>query len=226
MKYFRAFRLIGNEAIDEYYKISSELSIYQANFFQRSNEKPDADHSELELKINELHQKMHEKYGMVPHLHYHAMPEKGFVSELLNEQDHKKLIKAGKIKKGQARTLELQKDTGKETGYSVPAFKIDTPELIKEFNSLLDKWQKIKADIKKAETPTIKESLEEQYEAFKAELKNKYHMDSEKQYVFETTEIGVYMGCAEEQLLQMAQQQKTVRAHKAAEVWKKSQNKG
>ena len=65
--------------------------------------------------------------------------------------------------------------------------------------------------------------MEEQYEAFKADLKNKYHMDSEKQYVFETTEIGVYMGCSEEQLIQMAEQQKVVRAHKAAELWKKNQ---
>ncbi|MCM8527012.1 MAG: hypothetical protein NE327_10885 [Lentisphaeraceae bacterium] len=223
MKYFRAFRLIGNEAIDEYYKISSELSIYQTNLFKVSIEKPNEDTSELELKINDLHQKMHEKYDMVPHLHYHAMPEKGFVSELLNEKDHKALIKSGKVKKGQARVLELQKDTGREKGYSVPVFQIDNPESIKQFNKLLDQWQKLKADIKNAESASVRESMEEQYEAFKADLKNKYHMDSEKQYVFETTEIGVYMGCSEEQLIQMAEQQKVVRAHKATEFWKKNQ---
>lgn len=225
MKYFRAFRLVGNEAIDEYYKISSELSIYQTNFFQLSNQKPKDDHSEIELKINELHQKMYDKYAMVPHLHYHAMPEKGFVSELLNEQEYKRLIDSGQIQKAQARTLELQKDTGRETGYSVPVFNIDNPESIKQFNKLLEEWQKLKASIKNADNPSIKESMEEQYEAFKIELKEKYHMDPEKQYVFETTEVGVYMGCSEEQLTQMAEQQKAVRVHKAAEAWKRNQGK-
>ena len=225
MKYFRAFRLVDNKSIDEYYKISSEVSIFQSQLYQLSNDKPDGDHSELELKINDLHMKMHEKYGMVPHLHYHAMPEKGFVSELISESEHKSLIKKGTIKDGQARKLELQKDTGKEIGYSVPVFKIDDPENIKQFNNLLNKWQELKTGIKSADSAARKDSLEEQYEAFKADLKDKYKMDPDKQYVFETTEIGVYMGCTEEQLTQIAQQQKVVRKHMATEVWKKSQDK-
>lgn len=225
LKYFRAFRLLDSKSIDEYYKTSSELSIYQSNLFQASNEAPDGDYSELELKINDLHKQMHEKYGMVPHLHYHAMPEKGFVSELIDEKAHKKLLKSGEVQKGQARKLELQKDSGPEVGYSLPVFKIDSPENVQQFNQLLSKWQELKAGIKNTDSAGKKDSLEEQYEAFKVDLQEKYKMDPEKQYVFETTEIGVYMGCTEGQLSQIAEQQKVVRAHKATEVWKKSQDK-
>lgn len=226
LKYFRAFRLVDNKSIDEYYKVSSELSLYQTNLFQQSNQDPNGNYSELELKINDLHMSMHKEYGMIPHLHYHAMPEKGFVSELIKEAEYKQSIKSGKVQKGQARKLELEKDTGKEVGYSVPVFKIESPENIQQFNNLLSRWQELKAGIKKADNPNIKDSLEEQYEAFKVDLQEKYKMNPEKQYVFETTEIGVYMGCTEDQLGQIAEQQKVTRAQKATEVWNKTQSEG
>lgn len=222
MKYFRAFRLVGTEAMDEYYHMASELAVYQNAEIQKKKENPQADIADLQLKINDLHMKMYEKYGMIPYLHYHAMPEKGFVSELLNEESYKKLLNSGEVKEGQARKLELVKDEKKETGYSVPVFKIDNPESIQEFNNLLKKWQDLKLQLKEAVSATRKQSLEEQYEAFKLELKEKYRMNPESQFVFETTEIGVYMGCSEAHLSQIAEWQKQQRADSIADQGKSS----
>ena len=221
MKYFRALRLGGNEAIDEYYKFASELATFQNIAFKKKNENPEEDLSELNSKIEDIHSKMNEKYGMVPHLHYHAMAEKGFISELVNEETYKKLLKDGKVQEGQARKLELLKDKQKEIGFSIPIIKLDEPQAIKHFNSVLKKWEELKASLKRADNPTLKQSLEEQYEAFKKDLKEKYKMNPQAQYVFETTEVGIYMGCTEEHLSKIAEWQKTERAEKAQELWEK-----
>ena len=49
--------------------------------------------------------------------------EKGFISELVNEETYKKLLKDGKVQEGQARKLELLKDKQKEIGFSIPVIK-------------------------------------------------------------------------------------------------------
>lgn len=219
MKYFRALRLSGNEAIDDYYKLASELAAYQNIVFKKTNENPAEDLTELNFKIEEIHNKMNEQYGMIPHLHYHAMAEKGFVSELVNEDAYQKLLKEGKVQEGQARKLELLKDQQKEMGYSIPVFKLDEPSAIKHFNSVLKKWEELKTSLKSTENQAHKASLEEQYEAFKEDLKEKYKMNPQAQYVFETTEVGIYMGCSEDHLKKIAEWQKTERAEKAKEIW-------
>ncbi len=211
MKYFRAFRLVGAEAMEEYYRFASEMLVCQKSLTERLRQGIKDGVLGLELKINEINKKMYDKYGMIPHLHYHAAPEKGIVSELISEVSYKSLVSSGKVKEGEARKLEISKDGRRETGYSIPVFKLENPENIQEFDKLLKKWQDFKFQLKEAVGSRRKQSLTEQYEAFTAELKNNYKLNSESQYVFEATEIGVYVGISEEHLNQVAEWQKQIR---------------
>ena len=222
MKYFRAFRLVGNEAIDEYYSMATEMTVYQNNLYKKRHDEPDGDHSELEGMLEDVHQRMYEKYQMIPHLYYHAMPETGFVSTLVSEKTYKVLVKSGQVQEGTARKLELLKDGKTEMGWSIPVFKIDNPEGIKEFDKLLLRWQEIKVKLKEAgdaKSPDLP-AITEEYEAFNKELKERYRMDPSGEYVFETNSVGVYLGCTEEDLKGIAAQQKKQREDLAAEMWK------
>ena len=224
MKYFRAFRLVGDEAINEYYSIAQEMSYYQNTLFQQNIDNPEGNHSEIENKLNEVHERMYKKYNMIPHLYYHAMPETGYVSTLVNEKEYKKLKKAGEVKEGQARKLEVKREQSqkKEMAYSIPVFKIDNPKGIQEYEQLLFRWEDIKNKLNEAgknQSPQLP-SLTEQYEAFQQELRNNYNMDPSSEYVFETTSVGVYMGCSEDQLRGIAEEQKAERNKRAEKMWK------
>ena len=223
MKYFRAFRLIGTKAIDEYYKMANEVAAYQNGIYKARHEKPEGDLSKAEAKLNELHENMHETYGMIPHLHYHATPETGFVSELLNSNEFKQRKKKGIVKEVDTKVLEILRDGKKETAYCIPVFKIDTPQSIKEYETLLANWQKIKTQVAQAKenkSPQLS-SLLEQLEAFHADLREKYRMNPDSQYVFETLSVGIYMGCSEQQLRNIADEQQQERRKTAADMWKK-----
>jgi hypothetical protein len=222
MNYFRSFRLIGTEALDEYYSLANEVANYQNNIYKLRHENPAQDLTQIERSLDELHQNMYKKYGMIPYLHYHAMPETGYVSELVDTKTYKKRLRKGTVKDGQARKLEIARNEKKEEGYSIPVFKIDNPQSIKDFEKLLYRWQEIKMKVREAEkdnSPQLS-SQQEQLEAFNQELKEKYRMNPDAQYVFETISIGVYMGCTEEHLKKIAIEQKKDREVLAKDAWK------
>jgi len=220
MKYFRSFQLVGTEAIDEYYNSANKLAQSQQELFKILSEDETADVSTQEKEIGNIYKDMYKKYGMIPDLLYHAMAEKGYVSTLLNKKEYKQKIKSGEVKKGTARELELLIDDKKESAFSVPVLQINDPHSIRQFEQTLMGWQKLKTGISQAQAEGKKDieiSLTEQYEAACNEMIEKYKLDPAKQFVFETTTVGVYLACDEEELHMLAGVQKKKRVLKFRE---------